>query len=50
MTPLDMSTSPVPMILDLTAVPDPEITLVDEFSVKKKRLFRCYWKIIKANC
>ena len=38
MTPLDMSTSPVPMILDLTAVPDPEITLVDEFSVKKKRL------------
>ncbi len=37
MTPLDTSTSPVPIILERTAVPDPAIILVDEFSVKKKR-------------
>lgn len=35
---LETSISPVPMILERTAVPDPEIILVGELSVKKNGL------------
>lgn len=36
-TPLDTSTSPVPITLERTAVPDPGIMLAGVFNDKKKR-------------